>query len=156
LFAGCAMSAGVRGSVIALLLAAAALWSAPSRAASLLEKNFYLFGPRYDSLLPQCDAALGIIASRFASKEGRFWNSSLQIVDFAEVRETALRPWAEQTIPRRFCSAQAKISDGLWRPLHYVIAEDTGLIGFSWGVEWCVVGLDRNWAYNPACRMARP
>jgi hypothetical protein len=30
------------------------------------------------------------------------------------------------------------------------------MIGASWGVEWCVVGLDRNWAYNPACRMARP
>jgi hypothetical protein len=25
-----------------------------------------------------------------------------------------------------------------------------------WGVEWCVVGLDRNWAYNPACKMAQP
>ena len=21
---------------------------------------------------------------------------------------------------------------------------------------WCVVGFDRNWAYNPGCRMARP
>ena len=30
------------------------------------------------------------------------------------------------------------------------------MIGSSWGVEWCVVGLDRNWAYNPACKMARP
>jgi hypothetical protein len=24
------------------------------------------------------------------------------------------------------------------------------------GIEWCIVGLDRNWAYNPACKMARP
>ena len=24
------------------------------------------------------------------------------------------------------------------------------MIGMTWGVEWCVVGLDRNWAYNPA------
>ena len=29
-------------------------------------------------------------------------------------------------------------------------------IGASYGVEWCVVGLDRNWAYNPRCRWARP
>ena len=34
--------------------------------------------------------------------------------------------------------------------------EDTGMIGASFGVQWCVVGYDRNWAYNPACRMARP
>jgi len=40
-----------------------------------------------------------------------------------------------------------------WRP---VVLSDTGMIGASWGVEWCVVGLDRNWAYNPRCKMARP
>jgi len=150
------MSAGVKGWVVALVLMTAAVWATPSRAASWLEQNFYLFGPRYDSNLPQCEAALGIIASRFATKESRFWNSSLQILDFAEVRETALRPWAEQSIPRRFCSAKARVSDGQWHAVHYVIAEDTGLIGASWGVEWCVAGFDRNWAYNPGCRMARP
>jgi hypothetical protein len=30
------------------------------------------------------------------------------------------------------------------------------MYGASWGVEWCIVGLDRNWSYNPACKMARP
>ena len=146
----------VRGWVLALVLIGAAAWPMPSQAAGLLEKNFYLSGPRYDSILPPCDAALGTIASRFATKESRFWSSNLQITDFADVRETALRPWADQAIPRRFCSGRARVSDGRWHPVHFVIAEDTGLIGASWGVEWCVTGLDRNWAYNPGCRMARP
>jgi hypothetical protein len=48
------------------------------------------------------------------------------------------------------------VSDGRWRPVHYSIIEDGGMISASWGVEWCVVGIDRNWAYNPACKMARP
>jgi len=48
----------------------------PASAASWLEKSIYLIGPRYDGVLPPCDAALGWIASRFAQKEGRFWNSS--------------------------------------------------------------------------------
>jgi len=150
------MPAGAKGLIGAVTLLAAAAFSGPATAANWLEQNFYLSGPRYDSLLPPCEAALGIIASRFATKEWRFWNSNLRIADFANVRETALRPWAEQSIPRRFCSAQALISDGHWRRLDFVIAEDTGLIGASWGVEWCVAGLDRNWAYNPSCRMARP
>ena len=34
--------------------------------------------------------------------------------------------------------------------------EDSGMIGASWRVEWCVVGVDRNWANNPACRQAKP
>jgi hypothetical protein len=40
--------------------------------------------------------------------------------------------------------------------IHYSIAEDSGMIGASWGIEWCIVGLDRNWAYNPVCKMGRP
>ena len=46
--------------------------------------------------------------------------------------------------------------DGVRRAVHYAIVEDAGFIGAGWGVEWCVVGLDRNWAYHPSCRMARP
>jgi hypothetical protein len=30
------------------------------------------------------------------------------------------------------------------------------MIGASWGVQWCVIGIDRNWAYNPECRAAAP
>ena len=146
----------MRRGVAAFLTGLMMLAALPAQAANWLEQHIYMIGPRYDAVVPACDYGLGVIAARFATKEGRFWNSSLQIVDFANVRETALRPWAEQSIPRRFCSAQAMISDGLWRRLDYVIAEDTGLIGASWGVEWCVTGLDRNWANNPSCRMARP
>jgi len=127
-----------------------------ARAASLLEKNFYLGGPRYDGVVPQCDAALGTIADRFATKESRFWNSDLQILGFEKVHEVAFRPWAANTIPRRFCRAVALVSDGRKHTVRYWIGEDTGFMGVDWGVEWCVVGLDRNWAYNPACKMAAP
>ncbi len=143
-------------SVGALLAVLVFAWQA--QAASWLEMNFYLSGPRYDAWLPTCNATgpLAKIQSRFSTKEGRFWNSALQIVSFAGIRETAVRPWADDTIPRRFCSAEVLISDGKWRTVNYVIIEDGGMIGHSYGVEWCVVGLDRNWAYNPACKMARP
>ncbi|MFL6797589.1 MAG: hypothetical protein ACJ8F3_09290 [Xanthobacteraceae bacterium] len=148
-----------RRLVFMLMGFAMLLLGAPTaRGASWLEMNFYLSGPRYDGVLPPCDygPALEKIARRFASKEGRFWNSDLEILGFHKVRETAFRPWAADTIPRRFCSGLVDVSDGTKRPIHYLIAEDTGMIGAFWGVEWCVVGLDRNWAYNPACKMARP
>lgn len=128
----------------------------PASAASWLEKNFYLSGPRYDGVLPACEAALETITWRFAEKESRFWNSDLRIVGFEHVRQTAFRPWAPDTIPRRFCRATALVCDGHKRRVDYWIGEDTGIIGATWGVEWCVVGLDRNWAYNPGCKMAQP
>jgi hypothetical protein len=132
--------------------------STPAPAASWLEMNFYLSGPRYDGVLPACDNsfALGTIASRFAEKEATFWVSPLSIQGFGDVRETAYRPWARDTIPRRFCSARVLVSDGRETVVHYSIGEDTGFAGGAWGVEWCVVGYDRNLAYSPRCKMARP
>jgi hypothetical protein len=143
---------------LALAVVAAMLPASSASAASILELNFWLSGPRYDGELPPCDspAALDTIAFRFTQKEGRFWNSALTIQGYERIRETAFRPWAPNTIPRRFCSALALVSDGLKHPIHYSIAETTGMIGASWGVEWCVVGLDRNWSYSPGCKMARP
>ena len=152
------MARPVRPAALTAALFVFAAMASPAAAASFLEKNFWLSGPRYDAVLPPCDypPALATIQSRFATKEGRFWNSELQIVDFLRVREVAFRPWAVDTIPRRFCSGQVLVSDGVKRRVNYLIIEDAGMIGASWGVEWCVVGLDRNWAYNPGCRMASP
>jgi hypothetical protein len=128
------------------------------RAANFLEKNFWLSGPRYDRDMPACDfaPALDRIISNFHTKEARFWNSQLQIVGIEDIRETAVLPWAAQSIPRRFCSGVALINDGLRHPIYYSIAEDTGMIGMDWGVNFCVIGLDRNWAYEPHCRAAKP
>ena len=152
------MAGRVRGWSCVALLAAVTAFASPAQAASWLEMNFWLKGPRYDGVVPPCDhpAALDMIASRFATKESRFWNSAQQIGRIDHIRETAFRPWQRDLIPRRFCAARVQLSDGQSRPLYYWIGEDTGMIGASWGVEWCVVGYDRNWAYNPACRMARP
>jgi hypothetical protein len=127
-----------------------------AQAANFFEMNFYLSGPRYDGNLPACESVLGKISSRFADKESTFWNSTLQITGYDRVREIAFRPWQSDNIPRRYCAATAMISDGKPRPVYFSIIEDGGFAGFSNGVEFCVVGLDRNWAYNPACKAARP
>jgi hypothetical protein len=135
-----------------------ALSPQPAGAASWLEMNFYLSGPRYEGVLPPCDYpdALVKISSRFNNREKDFWNTDLRIVGFEKIRETGFRAWAANTIPRRFCSGIVEVSDGNRHVIHYSIAEDTGIIGSSWGVEWCVAGLDRNWAFNPSCQGARP
>ncbi len=142
----------------ALALALTVITAASAQAASWLEKNFWLSGPRYDRVMPPCDypPALDRIIANFRTKEARFWNSDLQIVGIEDIRETAELPWAAQSIPRRFCRGVALINDGLRHQIYYSIAEDTGMIGMDWGVNFCVVGLDRNWAYAPQCREAKP
>jgi hypothetical protein len=127
-----------------------------AEAANPLELNFGLFGPQYDGRVKPCEAALGTITSQFQEKESTFWNSALQITAYGRITETAFRPWQSDNIPRRYCSADVMLSDGKQRTVHYSIIEDGGFAGIGQGVEWCVTGLDRNWAYNPECRSARP
>ena len=107
------MCGRVRWYALVLAAALGVLATVPASAANWLELNFYLSGPRYDRELPQCNAstALSAVAVNFAQKEGRFWNSALRIVGFEDIRETAYRPWAPNTIPRRFCSAR-RAGDG--------------------------------------------
>jgi len=127
-----------------------------AEAANPLELNFGLFGPRYDGRVKPCEAALGTITSQLQEKESTFWNSNLRITAYGEIHETAFRPWQSDNIPRRYCSGDVMLSDGKLRTVHYSIIEDGGFAGFGQGVEWCVTGLDRNWAYNPGCKAARP
>jgi hypothetical protein len=143
------------GAALGVLMGLFAFGQA-AEAANPLELNFWLSGPKYDGRVAPCEAALSTISSQFREKESTFWNSALQITGFGDIRETAFRPWQSDNIPRRYCSAAVMLSDGKSRIVHYSIIEDGGFAGMDQGVEWCVTGLDRNWAYSPACRSARP
>ncbi len=112
----------------------------------------------YSGKLPLCDDphVLSRIQDRFAQKEGEFWNSALKIVDYDHVSQVGLRSTGLDYIPRRYCSARAIINDNRRREVVYWIGEDLGMIGWGYGVESCLVGLDRNFAYSPACSVLRP
>src|SRR5918993_1868300 len=104
----------------------------------------------YDTQIPACHdvAVLEKIASYFAEKETKFWQSSLRIAEYEQIRPLAWRPWGLDYIPRRFCTGRVITTDGARRKIDYSVREDLAVIGVSWGVEWCVHGLDRNWAYE--------
>jgi hypothetical protein len=142
---------GLVATALALLVSSQA-----AQAANPLELNFGLFGPDYEGRVAPCESALSTITSQFQEKESKFWNSALTITAYGRIRETAFRPWQSDNIPRRYCSSDVMLSDGKLRVVHYSIIEDGGFAAFGQGVEWCVTGLDRNWAYNPRCRAARP
>lgn len=152
---GFARLAGLAAAAFALALS----FAAPrAEAANLLELNFWLSGPNYSGDVPACDeqAALNLIAQRFSETEQRFWASNLAITQFEKLSEIAFEPWGPQYLPRRYCKGTIYTNDARKRAIYYSIVEAGGFIGAGWGVEWCVVGLDRNYAYAPSCKMARP
>ena len=112
----------------------------------------------YSGALPPCDdpGVLARITSRFEQKESEYWNSALQIQAYDRIAAIGIRPWGLDHIPRTFCTARAHLNDNSSHEVSYSIGEDLGIIGFGYGVEWCVEGLDRNYAYAPDCKEARP
>ncbi|MBV9970281.1 MAG: hypothetical protein JO228_09875 [Xanthobacteraceae bacterium] len=141
----------------AVALMCAAL-TCTAEAATIFEKDFWLSGPLYSAKVPLCEEPepLNMIRRRFSTKEGKFWNSDLKIAGFERIEEVAWQPWAPGMIPRRFCRATVLVTDGVRRPMYYSIIEDGGMIGVGIGVDFCVVGLDREWAYQPDCLRAKP
>jgi hypothetical protein len=116
---------------------------------------------RYDAyagVLPTCGdpGVVGRIRSLFHDRETEFWKSGLEIQNLGDVRETGFRPDGLDHIPRRYCEAQVYLNNQSVRPVSYSIVEDAGFIGFSYDVEWCIGGLDRNDAYGGNCRDAQP
>jgi hypothetical protein len=59
-------------------------------------------------------------------------------------------------VPRRYCEASADFNDQKVRRVVYWIGEGLGFASYGTGTEWCVVGLDRHYADDYACRAARP
>ena len=112
----------------------------------------------YTAELPVCGdpGVLALVSNQFAEKESQFWNSELTIVEYDRIHPLAFKPWGLDTIPRRFCTATATLSNSRRHRVDYSVREDLDFLGNGWGVEFCVQGLDRNWAFSPACRMARP
>ena len=114
--------------------------------------------PAWTAHVPACDspAVLEKVQTGFAEREANYWRLGLTISSVDRIRPIAWRPWGADYIPRRYCVARARTSDGRVRTLSYNIIEGAGPIGMTWGVEWCVSGLDRLFYYAPDCKMARP
>jgi len=142
---------------IFLCMAALFVFAASAHAAGIIVPAEERYHP-WTGDLPGCDDAgvLSRISDRFAQKEGEFWNSSIRLASFDRIREIGYRANGVAYIPRRYCVARSVDADGKFRPVIYNIGEDLGVIGWGYGVEWCVVGLDRNHAYEPACSVLRP
>lgn len=140
--------------LLAALLLGSTLAPATARPVVPAEKHFW----SYDGKLPSCDNpdVLSRMSDRFASAEHEYWDSSLEVLTYDNVSTIALRPWGLDHIPRNFCQARALFNDKSYHTVSYSVAEDQGMIGMDFGVEFCFSGLDREFAYAPDCKMQRP
>ena len=110
-----------------------------------------LFGYSADLDRCQSDRVLGQIQSRFNGTESRYWGGTVEITGFEAVREAAFRPHGLDLIPRRYCSAVARLSNHRKAKVRFAVIEDSGFAGLWDSVQFCVAGYDRNHTAMPGC-----
>lgn len=107
----------------------------------------------------KCDegAILARIQGVWQTTQAGIWHEpQFEITSFDRIRELSLRGDGTEYIPRRYCIARAHLADDSLHTIIYQIEEGQGIIGFGDGVEYCIVGLDKLFAYSPACSSLRP
>ncbi len=144
-------------SRVALFLAAWIGLSASASAAGVVVPAEDRQHPFYGGV-PACDSARMIaeVEQGFANKESEFWSSELRIDAIVDIREIGWRANSVAYIPRRYCVGVARLSDHHDRKVVYELKDSLGFAGYMTGVDFCVVGYDRNFAYAPACSVLRP
>ena len=142
---------------IFVCLAALFVFAATAQAAGVIVPAEERYHP-WTGVLPACDdpGVLSRISDRFAQAEAEYWSSSIRLAGFDRIREIGYRANGVAYIPRRYCVARSVDGEGRFRPVVFNIGEDLGIIGWGYGVEWCVLGLDREHAYAPSCSVLKP
>ena len=118
------------------------------------------------AVMPACDdpGVLGQISDLFSQSETIYWNGQNGIAGYQQVREIGFRGNGLSYIPRRYCIARAVMAVPPQAPAYvkpertvvYSIASNADIVGQSIHIGWCVIGLDREHAYEPDCAMLRP
>ena len=103
---------------------------------------------------------LSKIRHRFAYGAERVEKRDLAIVEVAKIRQVATSVDRPSPIPRRWCAAEVRLSDGSRTALTWVVEGGAGfaapgLARIPDGVEFCVSGHDPWRVHDGTCRTTR-
>lgn len=106
---------------------------------------------------PECHdvKVLGSMIERFNWAEEKTWKRGIYLTDIERVRTRLEEGTSRYQIPRRYCRAHARLSNGRHPTMWYLIEGGQGFAGNGFHVRFCVNGFDR-WNENDgSCRLLR-
>ena len=117
---------------------------------------FELGLPKFQSF-PHCgkESVLKRIVEQFNWAEKKTWNRGITMHGVFDAHEHSTFPEGRRQIPRRYCHAQAALSDGSHRRIVYMIEGGQGFAGMGNNVAWCISSLDPWREYGDGCRVLR-
>ncbi|MCF6321964.1 MAG: hypothetical protein L3J32_09380 [Rhizobiaceae bacterium] len=107
--------------------------------------------------LPVCTntGVLEKVVKRYNKADSNLWQKGVRMNAINGAREHTVNPLYESAIDRRYCRAKAYLSNGQHYTVYFLIERGMGLAGTGWGVEYCLRGSDKWYAYGSGCRVLR-
>ncbi len=107
---------------------------------------------------PACHdpAVLARVADGWAWAERVTWRTGLVILAVDRVVDAGPGQYVPVNFQRRFCRAEAALSNGDRERLYYRIEDPAGFAGVGWHVTYCLPGYDRWHVYGQNCLSLRP
>ncbi|AFL49490.1 hypothetical protein ABIE78_004739 [Sinorhizobium fredii] len=101
-------------------------------------------------------SVLGFITRRFDYKAANYLHANLAIAEIRELGQSRFEPRDyTHLVEREYCYGTAVMSDGVRRPLWYLIERPWGFAGVGSNVEFCIGGLDPWYVYGAHCSSLR-
>ena len=164
----------ILNSLLPLALSSALLLGAGPGTGRAADYREYRSQATASANVPACDdpAVLGQVEDQFEYGAPRVLQTPLSILEFSAMAEKAYFPAVEageppiSPIERRYCQAEALLSDQKTRRVYYVIEYPMGFAaagGFlgsfspvkAWRAEGCILGLDDWHVYGANCQSLR-
>ncbi|WEX87544.1 hypothetical protein PZN02_003950 [Sinorhizobium garamanticum] len=101
-------------------------------------------------------SVLGFITRRFDYKAANYLHANLAIAEIRDMGQNRFEPRDyTHLVEREYCYATAVMTDGVRRPLWYLIERPWGFAGVGRSIEFCVGGLDPWYVYGAHCASLR-
>lgn len=150
----------VRLTLAALIVAGAGLMAAPAHADFRYPWYPLVNDPRTGTLdnIPPCSAeeVQAKVVDAFNETETRFWGGHIEMTGVIGLTERGSLPRGDDKLARRWCQGTAVFRDGERRRIVLELLPNIETLGLRYALSYCIEGLDREWAYQPNCRVLAP
>ncbi|WP_018239293.1 hypothetical protein [Ensifer sp. BR816] len=110
----------------------------------------------YDAGICDNPSVLGFITRRFDYKAANYLHANLAIAEIRDMGQNRFEPRDyTHLVEREYCYGTAVMSDGVRRPLWYLVERPWGFAGVGSNVEFCIGGLDPWYVYGAHCSSLR-
>lgn len=101
-------------------------------------------------------SVLGFITRRFDYKAANYLRANIAIAEIREMGQSRFEPRDyTHLVEREYCYATAVTTDGVRRPMWYLIERPWVFAGVGSNIEFCVGGLDPWYVYGANCASLR-